>query len=156
MIGAGLFVGSGSVIHSTGPGAIVSYALAGLLVIFIMRMLGKCPPSTRQAVRFHSTRMTPSVLGLGFTIGWLYWFFWVIVIAIEAIAGAGIIQYWFPGIPLWLTSLLLTVLLTLTNIYSVKSFGEFEYWLSLVKVATIVVFLIAGFAFIFGIVPGSK
>ena len=82
--------------------------------------------------------------------------FWVIVIAIEAIAGAGIIQYWFPGIPLWLTSLLLTVLLTLTNIYSVKSFGEFEYWLSLVKVATIVVFLIAGFAFIFGIVPGSK
>ncbi len=92
----------------------------------------------------------------GFTIGWLYWFFWVIVIAIEAIAGAGIIQYWFPGIPLWLTSLLLTVLLTLTNIYSVKSFGEFEYWLSLVKVATIVVFLIAGFAFIFGIVPGDK
>lgn len=63
VIGAGLFVGSGSVIHSTGPGAIVSYALAGLLVIFIMRMLGKCPPSTRQAVRFHSTRMTPSVLG---------------------------------------------------------------------------------------------
>ncbi len=92
----------------------------------------------------------------GFTIGWLYWFFWVIVIAIEAIAGAGIIQYWFPGIPLWLTSLLLTVLLTLTNIYSVKSFGEFEYWLSLVKVATIVVFLIAGFAFIFGIVPSGK
>ncbi|MBD0399293.1 GABA permease [Bacillus sp. 2211] len=156
VIGAGLFVGSGSVIHSTGPGAIVSYALAGLLVIFIMRMLGEMSSVNPTSGSFSQYAHDAIGPWAGFTIGWLYWFFWVIVIAIEAIAGAGIIQYWFPGIPLWLTSLLLTVLLTLTNIYSVKSFGEFEYWLSLVKVATIVVFLIAGFAFIFGIVPGSK
>ncbi|MCI4140114.1 GABA permease, partial [Bacillus vallismortis] len=78
---------------------------------------------------------------------WLYWFFWVVVIAIESIAGAGILQYWFHDIPLWLTSLVLTVLLTLTNIYSVKSFGEFEFWFSLIKVVTIILFLIVGFAF---------
>lgn len=156
VIGAGLFVGSGSVIHSTGPGAIVSYALAGLLVIFIMRMLGEMSSVNPTSGSFSQYAHDAIGPWAGFTIGWLYWFFWVIVIAIEAIAGAGIIQYWFPGIPLWLTSLLLTVLLTLTNIYSVKSFGEFEYWLSLVKVATIVVFLIAGFAFIFGIVPAAN
>lgn len=67
--------------------------------------------------------------------------FWVIVIAIEATAGAGIIQYWIPEIPLWLLSLILTILLTLTNVFSVKSFGEFEYWFSFIKVISIVLFL---------------
>lgn len=80
----------------------------------------------------------------------------MIVISIEAIAGAGIIQYWFHDIPLWLTSLILTIVLTLTNVYSVKSFGEFEYWFSLIKVVTIIAFLIVGFAFIFGFAPGSE
>ncbi|MCY8490966.1 GABA permease [Bacillus atrophaeus] len=156
VIGAGLFVGSGSVIHSTGPSAIVSYALAGLLVIFIMRMLGEMSSVNPTSGSFSQYAHDAIGPWAGFTIGWLYWFFWVIVIAIEAIAGAGIIQYWFHDIPLWLTSLLLTILLTLTNVYSVKSFGEFEYWLSLIKVVTIVAFLLIGFAFIFGIAPGSE
>ena len=80
----------------------------------------------------------------GYTIGWLYWFFWVIVIAVEAIAGSTIIQYWFPSLPSWGVSLLLTFLLTLTNLYSVKSFGEFEYWFSLIKVVSLVLFLLLG------------
>lgn len=74
----------------------------------------------------------------------------MIVIAIEAIAGAAIIQYWYGDAPVWLTSLILTILLTLTNIFSVKSFGEFEYWFSLIKVVSIILFLLIGFAFIFG------
>ncbi|KDE49371.1 GABA permease [Geobacillus sp. CAMR5420] len=78
-----------------------------------------------------------------------------IVIAIEANAGAAIIQYWFPSIPLWLLSLVLTILMTLTNIWSVKSYGEFEYWFAFIKVASIVLFLILGLAFIFGLAPGS-
>ncbi|MFP7233626.1 GABA permease [Bacillus subtilis] len=156
VIGAGLFVGSGSVIHSTGPGAIVSYALAGLLVIFIMRMLGEMSAVNPTSGSFSQYAHDAIGPWAGFTIGWLYWFFWVIVIAIEAIAGAGIIQYWYHDIPLWLTSLILTIVLTLTNIYSVKSFGEFEYWFSLIKVVTIIAFLIVGFAFIFGIAPGSE
>ncbi|MCI3985419.1 GABA permease [Bacillus vallismortis] len=156
VIGAGLFVGSGSVIHSTGPGAIVSYALAGLLVIFIMRMLGEMSSVNPTSGSFSQYAHDAIGPWAGFTIGWLYWFFWVVVIAIEAIAGAGILQYWFHDIPLWLTSLVLTVLLTLTNIYSVKSFGEFEYWFSLIKVVTIILFLIVGFAFIFGFAPGSS
>ncbi|AGE62494.1 GABA permease [Bacillus subtilis] len=156
VIGAGLFVGSGSVIHSTGPGAVVSYALAGLLVIFIMRMLGEMSAVNPTSGSFSQYAHDAIGPWAGFTIGWLYWFFWVIVIAIEAIAGAGIIQYWFHDIPLWLTSLILTIVLTLTNVYSVKSFGEFEYWFSLIKVVTIIAFLIIGFAFIFGFAPGSE
>ncbi|MBR3207822.1 MAG: amino acid permease, partial [Bacillus sp. (in: Bacteria)] len=150
VIGAGLFVGSGAVIHSAGPGSILSYSFAGLLVIFIMRMLGEMAcayPTSGSFSQYASDAIGPWA---GFTIGWLYWFFWVIVIAIEAIAGAAIIQYWYGDAPVWLTSLILTILLTLTNIFSVKSFGEFEYWFSLIKVVSIILFLLIGFAFIFG------
>jgi GABA permease len=155
VIGAGLFVGSGAIIHSTGPGSLLSYALTGLLVIFLMRMLGEMAsvnPASGSFAAYASEAIGPWA---GYTIGWLYWFFWVIVIAVEATAGAGIIQYWFPQIPNWLLSLGLTILLTLSNVFSVKSFGEFEYWFSIIKVVSIVLFLILGFAAIFGIIPGS-
>uniref|UniRef100_C5DA49 GABA permease n=1 Tax=Geobacillus sp. (strain WCH70) TaxID=471223 RepID=C5DA49_GEOSW len=156
VIGAGLFVGSGAVIHSTGPGAIVSYALAGCLVVLVMRMLGEMSAANPTSGSFSAYAHDAIGPWAGFTIGWLYWFFWVIVIAIEANAGAAIIQYWFNSIPIWLLSLILTILLTLTNIWSVKSYGEFEYWFALIKVASIILFLMIGGAFIFGLYPNSS
>lgn len=156
VIGAGLFMGSGAVIHSAGPGAVISYALAGLLVIFVMRMLGEMASVNPTSGSFSTYAREAIGPWAGYTIGWLYWFFWVIVIAIEATAGAANIQYWFPEMPSWLLSLILTVLLTLTNVYSVKSYGEFEYWFSIIKVATIVLFLLLGLSVIFGIVPGVQ
>lgn len=156
VIGAGLFMGSGAIIHSAGPGAVISYALAGLLVIFVMRMLGEMSSINPTSGSFSTYARDAIGPWAGYTIGWLYWFFWVIVIAIEATAGAANIQYWFPDIPAWLLSLVLTVLLTLTNIYSVKSFGEFEYWFSLIKVVTIILFLGMGLAVIFGVMPGVE
>ena len=110
-----MFVGSGAVVHSAGPGSIVSYALAGLLVIFVMRMLGEMAAVNPTSGSFAT--YAREAIGPGRVItGWLYWFL-VIVIAIEATAGAGIIQYWIPQIPLWLLSLILTILLTLTNVF---------------------------------------
>ncbi|KXH83797.1 amino acid permease [Sporosarcina sp. HYO08] len=154
VIGAGLFIGSGAVINSSGPGAIVSYALAGTLVVLVMRMLGEMAaayPTSGSFATYANEAIGPWA---GFTIGWLYWFFWVVVIAIEAIAGAAIMQYWIPDFPLWLMALILTVLLTLTNLFSVKSFGEFEYWFSLIKVVSIGLFLVLGLCVIFGWYPG--
>lgn len=153
VIGAGLFMGSGSVISLAGPGAILSYALAGMIVIFVMRMLGEMAvmnPTSGSFAHYAHEAIGPWA---GFMIGWLYWFFWVVAIALEATAAAAIIQYWYDGIPLWLLSLILTVALTLTNIISVKSFGEFEYWFSLIKVVSIIAFLAIGTAIIFGVVP---
>ena len=156
VIGAGLFVGSGAVIGSTGPGAVVSYALAGLLVILVMRMLGEMATVKQESGSFAAYARNNLGPWAGFTIGWLYWFFWVIVIAIEAIAGAAIVHQWIPAIPVWALSLILTTLLTLTNLYSVKSFGEFEYWFSLIKVVTIVAFLAVGAIIIAGLFPGIE
>ncbi|MDR4950439.1 amino acid permease [Neobacillus cucumis] len=154
IIGAGLFVGSGSLINSAGPASIFSYVFAGLLVVLVMRMLGEMSIVNPTSGSFSTYAREALGPWAGYTVGWLYWFFWVIVIAVEAIGGSNIIQYWFPSLPSWSVSLALTVLLTLTNLYSVKSYGEFEYWFSLIKVVGIVLFLILGGAIIFGLIPG--
>lgn len=154
VIGAGLFIGSGAVINSAGPGAILSYAFAGLIVVLVMRMLGEmsaAKPTSGSFATYANEAIGPWA---GFAIGWLYWFFWVVVIAIEALAGAAIVQYWLPDFPIWLMSLILTVALTATNLFSVKSFGEFEYWFSLIKVVAITAFLVLGLVVLFGWYPG--
>lgn len=141
VIGAGLFVGSGAVINQTGPAAVLSYLAAGLLVVLVMRMLGE------MAVARPSTGSFADYAGeaLGewarFLVGWLYWYFWVIVLAVEAAAGAAIIQEWLPGVPIWASSLVLMILLTATNLVSVKAYGEFEFWFASIKVAAIVAFI---------------
>ncbi|MGG0237391.1 GABA permease [Bacillus rhizoplanae] len=156
IIGAGLFVGSGAVIHETGPGAILSYAIAGLLIVLLMRMLGEMAVVNPDSGSFSTYARQAIGPWAGYTIGWLYWFFWVIVIAIEATAGGAIVHGWIPSMPIWLVSLILTLLLTLTNIYSVKSFGEFEYWFSMIKIVAIIAFICIGVAIIFGFIPGVE
>ena len=86
-------------------------------------------------------------------MGWLYWYFWVIVVGFEAVAGGKVLNYWFHA-PLWLLSLCLMVLMTATNLFSVSSFGEFEFWFAGIKVATIVLFLGIGALFVLGLLPG--
>ncbi|EIT87447.1 GABA permease [Fictibacillus macauensis ZFHKF-1] len=156
IIGAGLFVGAGAVVRSTGPAAVVSYAFAGLLVVFLMRMLGEMAARNPDSGSFATYAREAIGSWAGFTIGWLYWFFWVIVIAIEAVAGGAILHEWVPGIPIWIWSLVLTFLLTLTNIFSVKSFAEFEYWFALIKIVAITVFMGIGIAIILHLFPSIK
>ncbi len=153
VIGAGLFVGSGVVIGSTGPGSFITYALCGFLVIMVMRMLAEMAVANPSTGSFADYARNALGGWAGFSVGWLYWYFWVIIVGFEAIAGAKIVQYWLPGIPLWLCSLVLLSLMTLTNLFSVSSFGEFEFWFAGIKVAAIIVFLTVGTAFVFGLWP---
>ena len=154
VIGAGLFVGSGVVINETGPAAFLSYALAGVLIVMVMRMLGEMATADPQTGSF--THYARKALGgwAGFSAAWLYWYFWVIVVGFEAVAGAKILTFWFDA-PLWLLSLGLMVLMTATNLFSVSSFGEFEFWFAGIKVATIVAFLALGTAFALGLWPNK-
>ena len=154
VIGAGLFVGSGVVINETGPAAFLSYALAGVLIVMVMRMLGEMATADPQTGSF--TEYARKALGgwAGFSAAWLYWYFWVIVVGFEAVAGAKILTFWFDA-PLWLMSLVLMVLMTATNVFSVTSFGEFEFWFAGIKVATIIAFLALGTAFAFGLWPNK-
>lgn len=155
VIGAGLFVGSGVVISSTGPAAIISFSIAGLITLLLMRMLAEMAVARPVVGSFYVYARQALGQRAGFATGWMYWYFFVIVVAIEAIAGGRIIQLWFPDIPLWVLSLGLMVILSATNMVSARSFGEFEYWFSSIKVVAIVVFLCLGFLWITGLWPDS-
>jgi GABA permease len=153
VIGAGLFVGSGTVIGKAGPSAFLTYAITGVLIILVMRMLGEMATANPSTGSFADYARQALGGWAGFSVGWLYWYFWVIVIGFEAVAGAKVLQYWIEA-PLWLISLILMTLMTLTNLFSVSSFGEFEFWFAGIKVAAIVIFLVLGSVFVLGLWPG--
>jgi GABA permease len=156
VIGAGLFVGSGAVMNGTGPAAVLSYVVAGALVVLVMRMLGEMAVANPAVGSFMEyTRKALGDRG-GFTVGWLYWYFWAIVLAVEAVAGSEILQNWLPGVPVWLMSLILMTLLTATNLASVRNFGEFEFWFASIKVAAILVFIAIGIGYLVGIGGGDS
>lgn len=155
IIGASLFVGSANIIRTTGPAAIVSYLVGGLFVFLAMRMLGEMA-AARPAV---GSFMEYARVGLGnwagYLVGWLYWYFWVGVIAYEAVVGGGMINGWFPAIPTWAGSLFLLAVFVTTNLISVRTFGETEFWLASIKVIAIVVFLVVGVLFALGLWPNA-
>ncbi|MGH3530483.1 MAG: amino acid permease, partial [Mycobacterium sp.] len=152
VIGAGLFVGSGVVIGETGPGAFITYALCGVIVVLVMRMLGEMATANPSTGSFADYARQALGGWAGFSVGWLYWYFWVVVVGFEAIAGGAVLSYWIDA-PLWLLSLILMVTMTATNLFSVAAFGEFEFWFAGIKVATIVVFLGLGSLFVLGVWP---
>lgn len=162
VIGAGLFVGSSVVVKNAGPAALISFLITGILIILVMRMLGEMASSLPVVGSFYeyarsAFREQPGKAEFaGFMTGWMYWYFWVIVVAIEAIAGAKLIQFWLPNIPSWEISLTLMAVLTVTNLFSVKSYGEFEFWFSSIKVAAIVVFLFLSGLFLLGMWPNHQ
>jgi gamma-aminobutyrate permease len=149
IIGAGLFVGSGAAIAAVGPAVIVSYLGAGAVIVLVMRMLSEMAAAHPNVGSF--TEYARIGLGhwAGFVSGWLYWYFWVVVVAIEAIAGAAILALWVP-LPAWQLGLGLMLLLTGVNLMSTRSYGEFEYWFASIKVAAIIAFILLGAAALLG------
>ena len=156
VIGAGLFVGSGHAIAKAGPAVIIAYVLAGALVVLVMRMLGEMAVAQPDSGSFSTYADKAIGHWAGYIIGWLYWWFWVLVIPLEATAAAAILNAWFVDVPLWAFALGITLLLTITNLFSVKNYGEFEFWFALTKVVAIVLFIIVGAAAVFGFVPNSQ
>ena len=154
VIGAGLFVGSGAIIGEVGRGAFVTYGLTGVLIVLVMRMLGEMAVANPTTGSFADYARQALGGWAGFSVGWLYWYFWVIVVGFEAVAGAGILRRWLPGVPSWVLALVLMLLMTATNLFSVTSYGEFEYWFAAIKVATIMVFIVLGALFVLGLWPG--
>jgi GABA permease len=152
VIGAGLFVGSGVVINQTGPAAFLSYLITGVLIVLVMRMLGEMATANPSTGSFADYARRALGGWAGFSVAWLYWYFWVIVVGFEAVAGAKILTFWFDA-PLWLLSLGLMVLMTATNLFSVGSYGEFEYWFAGIKVFAIIAFLVLGTLYVLGLWP---
>ena len=155
IIGAGLFVGTGPILNQAGPATILTYLLTGTILILIMRMLGEMAVAQPSVGSFSDYSRMALGNWAGFSIGWLYWYFWAIVVGFEATVAAGILGLYIPGVAPWLISLILVLLLTATNLYSVGSYGEFEFWFAGIKVAAIIIFIAAAALFVIGLLPGG-
>ncbi len=155
VIGAGIFIGSGEAIATAGPAVLIAYLMAGTLVVLVMRMLGEMAILQPDSGSFSTYAERAIGPWAGFSIGWLYWWFWVIVIPVEATAAALVLSSWMPDVPQWVFALVVTALLTGTNLASVGNYGEFEFWFALIKVVAIVAFIGVGLLAILGMLPGS-
>ncbi|MFC5695521.1 GABA permease [Pseudomonas sp. GCM10022186] len=156
IIGAGLFVGSGHAIAAAGPATILAYIVSGLLVVLVMRMLGEMAVANPDTGSFSTYADQAIGPWAGFTIGWLYWWFWVLVIPIEALAAGNVLHNWFPQIDIWLYALVSVVALAATNLFSVAKYGEFEFWFAMFKVVAIIGFIALGSAALMGWLPDRE
>ncbi|MEK4228053.1 amino acid permease [Solibacillus sp. FSL H8-0538] len=155
-IGTGLFLASGASISQAGPGgALLAYALIGVMVYFLMTSLGEMAAFMPNSGSF-STYATKFVdPALGFALGWNYWYNWAITIAAEIAAVSLIMKYWFPDSNSIIWTILFIIIVLSFNLLSVKAYGESEYWFSMIKVVTVIVFIIVSFLMIFGILGGE-
>ena len=150
IIGGGVFVGSSGAIATIGPAVILSYLSAGLVVFGVIWILARMAMDQPGLGSFTEYVRAGLGNGAGFVTGWLYWWFWVVVVAFEALVGAQTAQAWLPMFEVWQIGLGLMVLLTIVNLASARSYGEFEFWFASIKVAAIVVFIIVAAGWLLG------
>jgi amino acid transporter, AAT family len=147
-IGVGLFLGSANAIKLAGPAILVSYALGGLAIFFIMRALGEMAVHNPVAGSF--SRYAQDYLGPlpGYLTGWNYWFMWLVTCVAEITAVGIYMGIWFPDVPQWIWSLAALAAMGAVNLAAVRAYGEFEFWFAMIKVVTIVLMIVGGGAMI--------
>lgn len=155
-IGTGLFLASGNTIFSAGPGgALLAYALMGVMVYFLMTSLGEMStlmPTTGTFCEYAGRFVDPA---FGIAMGYNYFYNWAITIAVELTAASILMQYWFPHVPVGTWGALFLVLTAGLNFMNVRIFGESEYCFSFIKVSAVIIFIVVGVLMIIGLVgPG--
>ena len=155
VIGAGLFVGSGAGIAAAGPSIVIAYAVSGLLVMLVMRMLGEMSAAYPSSGSFSAHAERAIGPWAGFTAGWSFWILLCTAVGMEGIGAAKIVTGWLPGTPEWAWVALFMVVFCGANLAAVKNFGEFEFWFAALKVGAIVLFLLLGALAIAGVLPGT-
>ncbi|KAI8097881.1 amino acid permease/ SLC12A domain-containing protein [Gilbertella persicaria] len=144
-IGTGLFLASGSSVSEAGPGgALIAYALIGIMVFFMMECLGEMATFLPISGSFNNYAGRFIDPALGFALGWNYWYNWAVTVAVELTAGSMVMAYWAPWVPGYVWSICFLVIILALNLFSVKGYGEAEYWFALIKVLTVIVFIILG------------
>ncbi len=154
VIGTGIFKGSAETIGLAGPGVVLTYLFGGLLLLVVMGAIAELASvyPNRNMKDFVRQAFGPRP---AFIVGWLYAFLMLTVCVIEVTAAGSFLQYWMPGVPLWVLSLASAAVILGINRMSVETFGETEFWLAGIKIAMIVVFVILGAGLLFGLIPGA-
>ena len=143
-IGAGLFKGSSSAIAAAGPSVLIAYFIGGIVLYFVMKSLEKLVLSSKDPHGLSG--LVQPYLGnhtADFT-DWVYWSMWMINIIAEAVAAASFLKLWFANVPTWVFVLIIALLTSLINLFSVALFAETEYWLAFIKISVVILLIIFG------------
>ncbi|ULG74648.1 amino acid permease [Macrococcus brunensis] len=156
VIGTGLFLSTGYTLQQAGPiGTVISYIIGALLVYIVMKCMGALAVEHPDVGGFHTYANIYIHPSIGHVVAWSYWLCWTIALGSEVTAGGILFQKWFPQFPVWLFSLIFIVVIVGINFTTSRTYGETEFWLSLVKVLAIVVFIIVGLLIIFNLIPSK-
>ena len=149
-IGTGLLLGSAAALEVAGPGIIISYIIAAFIAYTVAMALGELASTHPAAGSFAVYGELYLNQYLGFLCRAAYWAAIAFSIGAELTASATYMGYWLPAVPGEVWVVVFSALLLLVNLRSVGSYGRFEFWFSLIKLATIIAFIVAGAALLFG------
>lgn len=140
----GLFLGTGKALATGGPASLLlCYAIVGGMVFVTMLSLGEMAAFVPVAGSFCTFAGRYVDDALGFALTWNYWFNDVVSTAADLVALQLLVQYWAAdGFPWYALGVAVWVIIVLTNVVNVRAYGEVEYWLCLLKVVTIVAFIL--------------
>lgn len=153
IIGAGFFLGSGVPIRTAGPSVLLAFFIGGLITAQVVGAFSSVSLDDPEAGAFKA--YADKYLGryLGYMQGWVYYVASILTISSEAVASAIFVQVWLPSIPLWSLSSGFALLILLINAFGVKNFGRVESWMSVVKIAALVGFIVVAAIMLFGLHP---
>jgi amino acid transporter len=150
-IGTGLFIGIGTPLAIAGPvNSLIAYLFMATLAYSVTQSLGEMAtyiPVTSSFTVFTTRFCSPA---LGVTVGYLYWFSWVITFALELSVVGQVIEYWTYAVPLAAWIGIFWVILTAANFFPVRFYGEVEFWVASIKVIAIMGFIIYSFIMVCG------
>lgn len=156
VIGTGIFLASGNVIHNAGPGgAALAYLLGAMIMFLMMSCLGELTvamPVSGGVQAYATEFIGPSI---GFTAGWMKWISSAVTVTCQVVASSIIMKNIFPSVNSLVWIVLFTVLLALLNILPIKNFGEVQFWFASIKVIMVVLFVIAGIGIVTGAIGGK-
>ena len=143
-VGTGLFYGSTATIALAGPAVSLSYLVGGIIIFFIVRMLGEM--SVEEPVSGSFSYYASKYWGKfpGFLAGWNYWFLYILVSMAELSAVSIYLGYWFPDLPKWIGVLACLIIITVINLVTVRAYGEIEFWMAFIKIAAIIGMILLG------------
>jgi L-asparagine transporter-like permease len=138
IIGAGFFLASGFAIRLSGPAVIINYTLSAFIMWRVFYALADMSVANPAVGSF--CIYTRDYLGkwAGFMSGWIYWIAGVLVMSSEVTASGIFTRYWLPQTPLWVFTLIYSILVVYLNFKDTKEFGAVEADFSFIKVGALV------------------
>lgn len=154
--GTGFFLGSSIAIQKSGFLVLFLFLVAAFGTFFVFDALAKMIAQDTQEGSFRTYSLKAFGHWAGFSHGWIYWLSEILILGSQLTAIGLFTQFWFPDIPLWIFASIFAALGVGIVLLGTKGFETMEDFLSIVKVAAILMFIILGCLSIFGVIgPGE-